>query len=253
MSTKRMFIIAAAAILAAAIIAVLAAFLPNSADEKVSVTIPDMHASVQPSEDLGEDDLDALPIVDINSETVGRVVKTMKRAEVYSRIVRTTTYFDGGEKQRFITVYAQNGAYSITVSGDREKHIIISGGRVYVWYLGDSEYYTGAAADDTTRLADEYQRMITWEDIASLPAESVMDAYYDDAENSASICVKYVSGELGYVTECRIDIASGLVSEAKTYDGDTLVYSMSNEILNLGLVPASVFTLPDGTNAISGS
>ena len=255
MSSKRISVMVLVMLLTAVLVIAAVLLITGLNRRTETVSLPPEHAvsAQEPAENAAAPSREPIPAVEVSPETVRRVIATLSRSSEYTRTITADVYWSGGSSRTEIDVHISGEDTALTITGAQTKHVLIVDGTLYIWYEGDTEYYTADSAADSLRLADEYQMLVTWEDIVSLPDGAITDACYEEYEGENCIFVRYTSGRLGYVTNCRISLASGLVIQADIHDGSTLVYSMAASDPHFDPVPDTVFELPDGTNARSVS
>ena len=254
MSTKRILAISAFALLFIAIIIITMLVLLYFNSEVKTVQLPDVTTS--PVE-TNQTEPDALSRVELTRETVQVGVSTLTRPEVYSRTVYISTYWEDGRSDSVIQVSVHGGATSlrIRVASGREKRIIVTSDALYIWYLGDRIPYIGAinSTGDGLRTADEWQMLITYEDIMELDVGDITDAGYMEYNGMDCIFAEYRSPLLGYTARFYVSLELGLVVGAEEYDTDgTLIYTMTTGECTIGEVNANEFSLPDGTIISAG-
>lgn len=181
--------------------------------------------------------------VEVTPETVQAVIACLSRAESYSRTMTVETFWSGGSDSREVQVWVHGGSTKITVDqdGSPTKHVLIKDGERWIWYSDSTQVYHGAAGDSD---ADEYQSLLTYEDILKLDVSRILEAGYDDYEGEGCVFVRYVQGELGYESLCRISMDAGLPVSWETYDGETLIYRMSSSPIELSTPDDGVFAEP---------
>jgi NADPH-dependent curcumin reductase CurA len=91
----------------------------------------------------------------------------------------------------------------------------------------------------------------TYEDVLKINKADILEAGFAQKNNEPCIFVRAHTGELGYTDIYYISAYTGLLSAAETYDGETLVYSMTAGNVSLNTPPDDKFVLPDGKSAIS--
>jgi hypothetical protein len=178
----------------------------------------------------------------VTKTTVQNVIATLARPNVYSRDIMVERFWNGGNAvSNFNVAIFNKSALLKTTSGGTEKNVIVTENATYIWYAGDREpfVYSGEAS------SDEFSMILTYEDILSLDKSEILDAAFVTTNGVPEISVMYATGELGYVTECRVSVELGLLVEAEVYDGDTLIYRMSASEANLD-EPTAQFRLPNG-------
>ena len=250
MSTKRIILISVFGILFIAIAIGVLSLTSYLRRDINSVQLPDI--SVSPV-DPGEQRPDTLDRVEITRESVQAVISTLARPEVYSRDVTIESFWGDGQATYNISVAVYGGLTSLRVqpASGSEKRIIVTPDKLYIWYRGDRKPYIGEPGSngDGSRTADEWQMLVTYEDILMLNRDNIVDA--GDIEYNGNHCIYavYLSPLLGYTMRYDVSIELGLIIGAEEYDTTgTLVYRMTADECIIGEVDSSAFTLPDGTN-----
>lgn len=206
-----------------------------------------------------------LTLVEITVDNVRQVIDTLNRSDGYTRSVTVENFYaaeTGADSAVYtVDVYAYGGALSQKIKKDDEvKNIVIAGDWMYIWYNNDKDFRqvpvqpavgSAGGSGNVNAVGDEYQMLLTYEDVLQLDKESILDAGYVTNDNEVCIYVRYVSGSLGYTTVCYISTASGLLTSAEQYDGETLVYRMTTASYTEGVQDLAVFKLPNGNNVIS--
>lgn len=208
----------------------------NSSVETAPVVLPTPTASA--SATAGDD---SEHVVSVTPDTVQAVVGTLTRADSYSRTLTAEDIWKGGSSTRTIQVWVHGGSARFTVSGSPEKNILLSGGDVWIWYADASGVYHGKASD---RDADEYQALLTYEDLLNIDRQQITDAGYAQYGGENCVYAVYTGGELGYRSQVWISVATGLLMGSETYDGDTLVYRVTSTAPDISTPDDSVFTHP---------
>ena len=262
MSTKRILGITVFGILFIAVvigIMLLASYLKRDIE---AIELPDNPVATQPAGDEAEPD--ALNRVEITRDTIQAVVSELSRPDAYSRDIVIGIYWEDGMATYTINVNVIDGATSLLIqlpaispSGTLvvdEKRIIIVADKLYIWYKGDQIPYTRDidSSGDWYRTADEWQMMVTYEDLLSLDIEDIIDAGYEEYDGEDCIFAEYLSPLLGYTRKYYVSVDLGLVVGAQEYD-DTgvLVYSMTAGECMVGEVDYTAFILPDGDEMVS--
>ncbi|MBO4832127.1 MAG: hypothetical protein J5569_06680 [Oscillospiraceae bacterium] len=242
MNSKRLLLISAAAV--AVIIAAIALIMiiTGASGRDHGVKLPeerDPAAGMQQEEEPA-----GLVRVEVSTDTVKSVVRTLRRPEEYSRELSVTSFWHGGSSQYRIESFVSKDASRINIYSEYDaKSVLLTGDTTYIWYGGEPPVYSGSAS----AAEDEYQMLVTYEDILSVPDEDIRDAGYTRYNDADCVFAEYVSGQLGYVTKCYISTETGLAVGAEKYDGDMLIYSMNEVSCAVGAPSGNVFALPDGT------
>jgi hypothetical protein len=258
MSSKRVRLIALTGIVLIVLvigISILVSFLSKDTRE---VPLPDTSVPSSPDETAGSASGHGLEQITVTKENVQNVIATLERVRPasYSSSIHIEILYEGDSTQYTIGTSVLNGAAALLKSGDGpNEHIIITGGRLYIWYDGDKTLYERPvlSPEDKKKSSDAYQMIMTYEDILELDKSSITDAGYVDYVDTGENCiyVQYVTELLGYTAKCYISVDSGLLIHAEKYDGDTLIYKMTTSEFSRTEPDSSVFELPDGTNPLS--
>lgn len=181
-------------------------------------------------------------VIAVTPETVQTAVGMLSRAGSYSRMIIAETFWTGGSALRSINVAVSGERARLTVSDSRGvKNVLISGDELWIWYPDSSRVYTGPAGGSA---ADEYQGLLTYEDILRLDPASITDAGYVDYNGDNCIFAEYTDGELGYVSRFWVSVNTGLLMGSETIDGDMLIYRMSSSVPDISTPDESVFDPP---------
>ena len=252
MSTKRILGITLFGVLFMVVIMgvmLLSLFLRRERD---AVSLPEISLPADIPSDIGPDTLDR---VEVTKETVQAIVSTLSRPAIYSRDVKIESFWEGGQAEYNINISIYNNMTSLRASqpiGD-EKRIIITSDTLYIWYKGDRTPYIGdlTSSGDTYRTADEWQMLVTYEDLLMLDKNDIIDAGYVKYSGEWCIYAVYRSPLLKYSRIFYISEKYGLVIGAEELDGSgELVYKMSAGECQIGEISPSAFILPDGKNLL---
>jgi hypothetical protein len=249
MSTKRLLGITLFGLLF--IVAVVGFILLNLyiGRESEAVPLPDLTTVAGTSEVAVTDTLDR---VEVTKETIQAVVSELSRPQIYSRNVKIESFWDGGNAEYIFSVLVMNDLTSLMVLPPLgiEKRIIITPERLYIWYKGDRAPYIGnlESSGDGYRTADEWQMLVTYEDLLELDKNNIIDAGYTNYNGENCVFAVYRSTLLENTGTFYISLDQGLVIGAEEFDkaGD-LIYSMTAGECVINEVDPAAFTLPDGT------
>jgi hypothetical protein len=236
-----------------AMIIALSSLLSMLPSNRREFALPDARENPpRATEDVENDPHGGPTRVLVTADNVQEVIRTLQRPESYSRDIMIESFWQGGNTVYNISVTVMDGATSLrSVSGSVAKNIIVTQDKLHIWYSGDASVYTGerGSESDAKRAADEYQMLITYEDILLLDKSVITDAGYDEYGGSRCIFAEYRSGTFGYSTRCYISPELGLIVGAEQYDGQALIYKMTTGQCNIGQQDEQAFQLPDGTYA----
>ena len=224
----------------------LSAYLSRDSE---AVPLPEISA---PPERPGPAEQDTIDRIEATRDTIQAIIaETLSRPETYSRDVTVESIWDGGHAEYNINVSVTGGMTSLRVlaSTGAEKRIIVTPETLYIWYTGDSTPYAGdvGSGGDAYRTSDEWQMLITYEDVIKLDKNDIIEAGYTEYGGEACLFVNYRSPLLGYTGKYYVSIELGLVTGAEEYDeAGALVYRMQTGECAYD-TDQSAFTLPDGT------
>jgi len=212
---------------------------PGNAD-----TPPVIFSTPAPSaeaESAHEGDLSSA--IAVTPETVQTVIATLSRVSDYSRSLSVRDFWSDGERSRVLSVAAKGDALRVeTVQTDRPtEYLLLRGDSQWLWYSDDSRVWSGEAVSADR---DACQSIISYEKVLDLPVSHISDAGYAEFGGSYCLYVRFRSGSMGYVSECYIDIATGLLMGERCYDGENLIYSMDSDIPELAPPEDSLFAPP---------
>ena len=252
MSTKRIIaitVIGVAIIAAALSVILLTSYLYRDSEE---VPLPGTPVATDRPGGSGSDAIDR---VEVNQDTIQDVVSSLNRPDIYSRDVVIESYWEGGQAVFSIRVSVVDGmtALQSVPQVGIEKSIIVSRDTLYIWYDGDSQPFIGGAGSsgDETRAADEWQMLITYEDILGLDKRDIIDAGYTEYDDDDCIFAVYLSPLLGHTRTYYVSIDLGLVISAEELDKTgVLIYNMKAGPCLIGEVDPGAFVLPDGTDLL---
>lgn len=224
--------LAAAAVV---VVIVVVLCLPTRTEHAISIPSPVT---------TGDDANSGIRRADVTKNTVQAVLKTLRRVEGYSRVYKVTTLWSGGESASTLSVWKTSGKMRISISrGGTVKNILIDGDSLSIWYDGsDSVFRTTLSEAASASQADEFSRLITYEDILDIPLEDVLAGDYVEHAGQSCIHAKYKSGN--YVNQIYVSIHSGLLVSAEIDDGDTPVYKMESVSTDLTAPAENFFAAP---------
>ncbi len=188
---------------------------------------------------------DVLSVVEISPETVQTAIETLDRPNSYACSIKVEHVWSGGSGTYQTEVTARDGFIRTdrVMQDGQMRHTITDGTRTYIWYNDEMEFLEIPAGSVS---ADNEQSIPTYEEILSLPVETISAADYREISGINCIYVETAAEESDYVLRYWVSVDSGLLAAAeKLLDGKT-VYRMG--VLELDQTEQSevMFTLPDG-------
>lgn len=185
-------------------------------------------------------------VISVSTKTVQTVISTLHRAESYSRVLNVLDSWNGGKRERTITVFTRGDDTRLDVvsgSGTQAvtEHVLLKGAEKWIWYSDRTGVFHSALQEGDS---DSYQSILTYEDALSVPAEDILEADYREYSGRNCIFVRFRTGLLGYESECYIDPSNGLLMAERTYDGDFLFYSMDSSDPDISTPDDALFLEP---------
>ncbi len=238
------------------ILLALAIFIFSTTGSTPAVTLPPPAASSRSETPMpGGQTNEDIKRLEITADNVQAVIKTMTRAESYTENVTVTSCWADGKAEYKITASVRSGISRLSVSGQWSaltKNVIVTDNNIYIWYGSERSYYTGnIGSKSDPALTDKFEMIPTYEDVLRLNPPDILEAALKQHNNEPCIYVRARSGEYGYTYKYYVSLATGLLAASQVYDGDTLVYAMSADSVNLTVPPDDVFKLPDGKGLVS--
>jgi hypothetical protein len=225
----------------------LSLFLSRSSD---AVVLPEIPTA---SESIGLIEPDALNRVEVTRETIQAVVSSLSRPAIYSRDMVIESFWEGGQAQYNVSVSVMNGLTSLKTLPPIgvEKRIIVTPNTLYIWYKDDLAPYKGGLGSfgDDYRTADEWQMLVTYEDVLELDKDGIIDAGYVEYAGEDCLFAKYLSPLLKYTRTFYISRELGLIIRAEESDeSGNLIYAMTAGDCSVNEIDPTAFILPDGTD-----
>lgn len=186
-----------------------------------AVILPDASSSIQEGDSENNKGSQGEDTIEITPETVAYAIGDISRPEAYSRTLTVTRFWSGGQSKSTIDVYVSGESTKAIIDG--EKHILISGDELSIWYLDETDVFTGKASENDD---DEFQSIPTYEDILALSPDEISDAGYIPYNGENCIYVVYTCGTMQYTTTVHISVSTGLLTACSIHDGDSLIYSV---------------------------
>lgn len=252
MSSKRLRFISLIGFALIAGVIGISLFLTYAVGRSKEIDLP--VASAGSAADASDGANNAIACVSVTTDNVQAVIATFQRPESYTRDIRIESFFsDGSAAFDFKTTVVENNTALKKSGPDGKTNIILVGGKRYFWYDGDSNYTvrTIDSAENENKYSDEYQMILTYEDVLELDKSSITDAGFKEYNGENCIAVTYVSGQLKYTTISYISVKNGLLTGTEQYAGEMLIYRMTTSNYRADVTGLSAFDLPDGKNAFS--
>lgn len=247
MKPKRISLYILITLAAAALIWLVFTLAPGSSVDTPPVVLPSQ--AILPSPTVsgetgpGSEGNDPDTPISIGPGTVQAAIGALSKADNYSRILNISSFWSGGSGSSQVNVWVQGDNLRCMISSrGAAKNILIKNGELWIWYSDSKELYHGSAGDHD---ADEYQMLVSYEELLDLPKSSIISADYELYQGESCIYASYVSGELGYEKRLWISVGTGLLMGCEVYDGSELIYSMVSSEPDISTPDESVFALPD--------
>jgi len=130
------------------------------------------------------------------------------------------------------------------------RRIIVTQDAEYIWYNGDNTAFRRSfgAYGDSGRVSDQWQMLLTFEDIFELNIGDIIAADYTELDGEEGIYIVHRTLVLGHTRAFYISLEQGLIIAALEYDTNgALVYRMTAGSFSED-VESGAFILPDGTD-----
>lgn len=231
--------------IAAAIIIVIVVMLkllsPTSYNLAISVPSPAGTSSTSASSD-GKKHLDVTP------ETVQTALKTLSRADSFSRTYSIKSYWNNGanESDSTLKMWQKSKNMRLNISeNNTAKNILVRDNKLYVWYDGVNGVFSSELSDSAlSSETDKFSRLVTYEDIYNVPSGDITDAGYRDENSQSCIFAEYKSSDGNYVNQIYVSIDSGLLVSTYIHEGTALVYSMESVSSEISTPADDIFDIP---------
>lgn len=236
------FLIVLAVMLCVALAVLL---VPGRLENTPAVILPDTSASPDSALPGGQTGQGGTANrAEVTPETVQAVISTLSRPLFYSREIAVTTFWSGGSSSGNISLWISGDSARITDNtGKSEKNVLIIGEDVWLWYTDIAGEYGGSVGEAATA-ADEYSRILTYEELLSVDVDSISGAGYTLYDDQPCIYAEYTRGAFGYRYELYVSVETGLPVAVTGYDGDSVIYSMTSVSTDISTPPDEVFQLP---------
>lgn len=187
-----------------------------------------------------------LNIVEITPETVKVAIATRSRPSSYSRTQVVETFWSGGSGQSASQVYVSGGRTRLDTQlpDGSVRHTLVSGESAGVWYDDETDWALLRAGQFSPDLLG---RMLTYETVRDLPAQSIAAADYREREGLPCIYVETRPDEGGYADFYWVSVDTGLLCWAERTRHGTLIYRFTAEMPETVAPDESLFLLPDGS------
>lgn len=207
--------------------------LPGESSDDIGVDIDDYSSN-----------LDYLEKVEVDKSNIKLIIGALHRPESYHISANSTIYYSGGQSSMAAEGYIY-GATSRTVvyDGGTRQNCLINGEDVYIWPEGASSYYSGKKGDFSE---DDYIYIPTYEKILSFDDDDILSADYSLYNDRYCLYVEVFEEISGYRSLYYISVENGLLIGAQSFEGETLVYSLSCDVLDVPESYGDILTLPDG-------
>lgn len=235
------------------VIALVYSFSMNLFSRAPELTLPDPNAAESQTPGPGTIGEEAGITVQVEPNTVQRIIADLTRYESYSRTIQVTYSWGDGESETIAAQIWEDGGWvrtDTTLSSGVIEHSIVGDETLWLWYEDGSEasetqIFSGPAKGT---LADSMQHIPTYEAVLELDPGNITKAAYLEYDGQPCIYVETEQQELGYLYRYWISVSNGLLMAAETEKSGVLVYQMeSNEVISPLSASRLTFMLPDGT------
>lgn len=212
--------------------------IPGTAPKTAAVILPETTPNDK------KDEFHEPEVIEVTTDTVQSVIRSMSRAESYSRSICVESFWSGGSGVRNIDVWVRGDHCKMEISrpdSERVTHVLLKHNDKQLWHSDLNGVFEGSVNDGD---ADSYQAVLSYERILDLPVEDILEAGHRAFMDEMCIFVRYAAGELGYENVCYVSLTSGLVIGEESYDDGKLVIRVTSTLPDLGEIDDSVFASP---------
>ncbi len=212
---------------------------------------------VLPSDDaetIADNNLALLSKVEISKTNFQQVIASMSRPANVTYLVSSTITYDSNTASTYQTQVWNKDGYSKMMQTNTKSNTIrysVTGeNKYFTWAEGSNTLlYAGPLGDFT---ADDMQLIPTYESLALIDPNDVMDVETWINEDQNCIFIRTLEPTLDYINEYKISMENGLLTSFETMKRDqTKVFEMQLTSVNIGTVDDTMFVLPDGTDCRS--
>ncbi len=246
MNGKRMvvFAVVAAFLIAIAVFLSIALF---GSGETAEVILPKQTDGGENDPVSGENSGESVESASVTPETVQAVIRTLERPGSYHRSIETQLFWNEESVKTNAEIWQRGDLIRLDISESGSiKHLILTKDNVYIWYNDETAFQQieSGSREDLLRIADELSAIPGYEAVLELERQDIVDAGYVSLEGKACIFVRAHSENFGYTEEYYIEIETGLLLAAASYDGDTVIYEMKAGATELTAPEDALFCLP---------
>ena len=240
--------IAAVLIMAIALLLTMMDFSALLGEREAHIVLPDREGedvAVEPETYVSN--LDMLQAVTVDRTNIKKLIGAMQRPEQYHIVAKTTLYHSGGQITTGADGYVSGGIHKTVVydtQGGGTRHSLLYGEDVWIWNQSASGVYSGKAGSFTQ---DDSLFIPTYERLLELEDEAILSANYALYGNIYCLAIETSDPLSGNRVLYYISVEDGLLVGAQSFEGETLVYALTAEVLPLTEDPNTIFRLPDGT------
>ncbi|MBQ1251057.1 MAG: hypothetical protein IIY00_05615 [Clostridia bacterium] len=240
--------IAALLIMAAALLLSMIDFSFLNREEENHIVLPGRDGQdVTVETETYAENLAMLQAVTVDRTNIKKLIGAMQRPESYHLVVGTTLYHSGGQTTTGADGYVSGGRYKSVVYdavGGGARHCLIYGEDAYIWSQSSPGVFAGKAGSFT---GDNSLWIPTYELLLELEDDAVLSADYALYGDEYCLAVETLDPLSGNRILYYISVEHGLLVGAQSFEGETLVYALTAEVLPLIEDPNTIFRLPDGT------
>lgn len=226
----------------AAVVWLVFEFAPMAQVETPPVILPTVAPEQNDNSDDNSDDDGMLQELEVTRTNVKTVIASLTRADSYHRTLTSESFWGNGSRAARAEVWVRGDSVRMVItSGKTTENVLITDGELYIWDEGGDVYIGSADSRD----ADEYQRLVTYEDILDIPDRLISEAGYVDYNGSRCIYAVYTDELFGYKHRVYISVSTGLVMGDETFDGDTLIFNQISSDPEIITPEDEVFAKPE--------
>jgi len=204
-----------------------------------SISIP------SPSPDLSGDGAgESTNRLEVSPDTVQELLATLEPIDVYCRGFQLFTYWEGGEAEARISVWRDGDRFRVLHSQNNVgRNTMLMDGQLHYWYEGSEQVFTVPVSGGVEDLLDDYARLISLDELMSLPKEDILDAGYEEKCGENCIFVEYRSGD-DRICRLFISVEKGLLIAGEITEGGKPIYLLESVFTDEKEPGDEIFKLP---------
>jgi len=182
--------------------------------------------------------------LEVSADTVQELLSTLEPLDVYCRGCQLFTYWEGGEAEARISIWKDGDRFRVFHSQNNVgRNTMLLDGQLHYWYEGSKQVFTVPVSGDGDALLDDYARLISLDELMSLPKEDIIDAGYEEKCGENCIFVEYRSGD-DRLCRLYVSVDKGLLIAGEITEGGKIIYLLESVFTDEKAPGEDIFKLP---------